>query len=128
MMAATIFNQSSGKDSTHKNERQFILSRSTFPSSGIYSSHSLGANKRTWESLKYSIAGVMNFNMFGIPHVGADVCGYVGSNTDAELCARWYQLSTFYPLARYNQNDKYNGQDDSAHEPYTMTDLWGQMA
>ncbi len=39
-------------------------------------------------------------NMFGIPHVGADVCGFKGSKRDDEMCARWIQLASFYPLAR----------------------------
>jgi alpha-glucosidase (family GH31 glycosyl hydrolase) len=34
---------------------------------------------RTWEDMKYSVAGLMNFNMFGIPHTGADVCGSFNS-------------------------------------------------
>ena len=37
--------------------------------------HWLGDNQRTFESMKYSISGIMNMNMFGIPFVGADVCG-----------------------------------------------------
>ena len=47
-----------------------------------------------------SISGVMNFNMFGIPFSGAEVCGYYGTEKDDELCGRWIQLSTFYPLAK----------------------------
>lgn len=39
--------------------------------------------------MKYSIAGIMNFNMFGIPHVGADVCGFRGDVKDDEMCGRW---------------------------------------
>ena len=42
----------------------------------------------------------MNMNMFGITHAGADVCGFFGEKMDQEMCARWIQLSTFYPLAR----------------------------
>lgn len=64
--------------------------------------------------MRYSIAGVMNFNMFGIPFTGADVCGAQADSDDQpeeeqqEICARWYQLSTFYPLARTNR-DKARG-------------------
>lgn len=32
---------------------------------------------------------MMSMNMFGITHVGADVCGYLGSEKNDEMCARW---------------------------------------
>jgi alpha-glucosidase (family GH31 glycosyl hydrolase) len=32
--------------------------------------------------MKYSIAGIMNMNMFGIPLSGADVCGFFGEKRD----------------------------------------------
>jgi alpha-glucosidase (family GH31 glycosyl hydrolase) len=61
----------------------------------------------------------MNMNMFGIPHTGADVCGTYGEEIDEELCLRWIQLATFYPLARHNQNLTYFGDDDfNRSEPY----------
>jgi alpha-glucosidase (family GH31 glycosyl hydrolase) len=42
--------------------------------------------------LKLSIAGIMNFNMFGIPLVGPNICGFNSSNStddESELCGRW---------------------------------------
>ena len=39
--------------------------------------------------MKMSIAGVMNFNMFGIPFTGPETCGYYGKDRNDELCARW---------------------------------------
>ena len=42
-------------------------------------------------------------NMYGMPLMGADVCGYSG-DTSAELCARWTVLSALYPFSR-NHND-----------------------
>jgi alpha-glucosidase (family GH31 glycosyl hydrolase) len=63
--------------------------------------------------MNYSIAGIMNFNMFGIPHVGADVCGFFGDARNDKLCSRWAQLATFYPFARFHY-DIYS----PANEPY----------
>lgn len=71
-----------------------MMSRSTFAGSGKYAHHWLGEKSRTWEDMKLTIAGIMNFNMFGIPMTGADVCGYYKSDLpedeQMELCARWY--------------------------------------
>jgi alpha-glucosidase (family GH31 glycosyl hydrolase) len=86
--------------------RTFILSRSTFAGSGAYAQHWLGDNHRDWKNMQWSIAGTMNFNMFGIPMVGPDTCGFYESEDlknvteQKELCARWIQLATFYPFAR----------------------------
>ena len=85
------------------NERPFIISRSTYAGSGKFVQHWLGDNWSTWPMLKYSINGVFQFNSFGIPVVGADICGFLGL-TNAELCARWYAVGAFYPFAR-NHND-----------------------
>mmetsp|Transcript_21812 Transcript_21812/g.16163 ORF Transcript_21812/g.16163 Transcript_21812/m.16163 type:complete len:194 (+) Transcript_21812:1383-1964(+) len=99
MMSKTT-NQYLKTDYPHTDERPFVLTRSSFAGTGQYSSHWLGDNWRDWSYMRYSIAGMMNFNMFGITHVGADVCGFFGELKDDEMCARWIQLATFYPLAR----------------------------
>jgi len=70
-------------------KRTFLLSRSTFAGSGQYVQHWLGDNHGTWEDMKRSIAGVMNFNMFGIPMVGPDTCGFFSTAGNDDLCARW---------------------------------------
>lgn len=61
--------------------------------------------------------------MFGIPYTGADICGNQWSsstqdvNEQNEICARWYQLSTFYPLARTNRD---RGNSGIQIEPFDL--------
>lgn len=107
-------------DYPNKDDRPFVLTRSTFAGSGRFTSHWLGDNWREWRYMNYSIAGIMNMNMFGIPHTGADVCGFFGEKRDDEMCARWIQLATFYPFARAHQNLTWYGNASERTEPYYL--------
>ncbi|KAK6335697.1 hypothetical protein TWF696_002461 [Orbilia brochopaga] len=79
--------------------RPFILTRSAFAGTGKYASKWLGDNFSTWESMKLSISGILNMQIFGIPHIGADIGGFSDIPSE-ELLIRWFQLGSMYPFCR----------------------------
>ena len=94
------------------NQRPFVLTRSTTFGTGKYAFHWLGDNQSTWSSLKDSISGVFNFQIFGFSLVGADICGFFG-NSDERLCLAWTALGAFYPFSK-----NHNHIDSISQFPY----------
>ena len=94
-------------------KRPFILTRANSLGTGNYAFHWLGDNFSKNDYIKYSISGIYNYNIFGIPLTGADICGF-NNNADGKLCARWYNVGAFYPFSR-NHNSR------SAKDQYPWT-------
>ena len=90
--------------------RPFIITRSATFGTGKYSGHWLGDNHASYEDMKNSLNGIFEFDIFGQPITGDDICGFFG-NSNKILCNRWYNLGVFYAFSRnhnFNENkDQY---------------------
>ncbi|KAJ8029435.1 Maltase-glucoamylase, intestinal [Holothuria leucospilota] len=98
---------------TATGKRSIVITRSTYPGSGKHNGHWLGDNTSMWPHIHKSIIGMLEFNLFGIPFIGADICGYF-SDTTEQLCRRWSQVGNFYTYARNHNGLNYRDQDPAA--------------
>ncbi|XP_052387400.1 sucrase-isomaltase, intestinal-like isoform X2 [Carassius gibelio] len=94
--------------------RSMVFTRSSFPGVGKYSGHWLGDNSASWNDIKWAIPGMLEFNLFGIPYIGADICGFFDNSTE-ELCTRWMQVGAFYPFSRNHNAKGFADQDPAAY-------------
>ena len=80
-------------------KRPFILSRSTSLGHGRYGFHWLGDNDSKYKDMRNGLNGIFQFQIYGIPMTGDDICGFNLASWD-KLCARWMSLGVFFPFSR----------------------------
>jgi len=84
--------------------RPFVLTRAGFAGVQRYAAVWTGDNSPTWTHLTLTIPMLTNLSVSGVPFVGADVGGFMGSPS-AELYARWLQAAALTPYFRTHSND-----------------------
>ena len=95
-----------------------IIERSGFAGIGKYGSRWMGDNWANQDYMGFSLVGVQAHNIYGIPLVGSDICGFL-SATNPELCARWHVVGSFYPFSRnHNENNA------PSQEPWVFTEIY----
>ena len=108
-------------------KRSFILSRSTTLGSGRYTFHWLGDNFSRFRDMRNGLTGIFNFNLFGIPMTGDDICGFKFDAWD-NLCARWMALGAFFPFSRNHRDNESRNQEPFAFGINSNTYKLSKMA
>lgn len=85
-------------------KRPMVLTRAGFAGVQRYAAVWTGDNSPTWASLALTIPMLANLSVSGVPFVGADVGGFMGS-PGAELHARWMQAASLTPYFRTHSNN-----------------------
>ncbi|KAL3178768.1 hypothetical protein MRX96_009446 [Rhipicephalus microplus] len=80
--------------------RPKLLSDATFAGQGKWSGYWRAGAPRTWQELGDTLAEMLTFGMLGVQMYGVGACKLadVASESEAELCLRWFSLSTFFPV------------------------------
>lgn len=94
------------------NERPFVLTRALYSGAQRYAATWTGDNSSTWNHLAMSTPMLMNLGLSGIPLVGDDIGGFVGSPT-MDLLTRWIELGAFNPIFR-----DHTGKGSADQEPW----------
>ena len=85
-------------------KRPLVLTRAGFAGVQRYAAVWTGDNSPTWTHLALTIPMLTNLSVSGVPFVGADVGGFMGS-PGAELYTRWLQAAALTPYFRTHSND-----------------------
>jgi alpha-glucosidase len=81
------------------NERPFVLTRAAYAGAQRYAATWTGDNSSTWNHLALSVPQLLSLGVSGLPLVGDDIGGFVGS-PPPDLLTRWFEVGALNPIYR----------------------------
>lgn len=96
------------------NRRPFLVTRAGFAGEQRFTAVWTGDNVASEEHLELGIRMMLGLGLSGVPFVGMDVGGFIGTPSP-ELFARWVQVGAFSPFFRAHTH--YNSRDQ---EPWSF--------
>jgi alpha-glucosidase len=81
------------------NERPFVLTRAAYAGAQRYAATWTGDNSSTWNHLAMSVPQLLSLGVSGLPLVGDDIGGFVGS-PPPDLLTRWFEVGALNPIYR----------------------------
>ncbi len=97
-------------------KRPFTITRAAYAGAQRFGTGWTGDNAATWDHLRLAAQQCLSLGVSGMPFVGADVGGFVGTPS-GELVARWTQLGALTPLFR-----NHSAIDTPRQEPWLFGD------
>lgn len=95
-------------------KRPFVVTRAGWAGIQRYSAVWTGDNSSTWDDLALSIRTNLGLGLSGVPFVGCDVGGFIGTPSP-ELYTRWMQAASLSPFFRSHTH-----QDTPDQEPWSF--------
>ena len=96
--------------------RPFTITRAAYAGAQRFGTGWTGDNTASWDHLRLAVQTCLSLGVSGMPFVGADVGGFVGTPT-GELLARWTQVGALTPLFR-----NHSAIDTPRQEPWLFGD------
>lgn len=96
--------------------RPFTITRAAYAGAQRFGTGWTGDNTASWDHLKLAVQTCLSLGVSGMPFVGADVGGFVGTPS-GELVARWTQVGALTPLFR-----NHSAIDTPRQEPWLFGD------
>ena len=101
-------------------KRPFVVTDTPVPGSQKHAAFFETYSDHSWESLQRSVVELMQSSITGFGFTGVNICGYGGTENDAELCSRWHQFGAFNPISR-NFNAGPTRRDPISFESSSLT-------